>query len=267
MSVPGVGVGRAPEHVTADATTADAMTALTDNETVVKTDEEPDDLENARISGVNDGNPYGMESNLESGGSFQTNACGHMNWPNTVDPPENGQRNSTPKRGSLVSRKGSVTTYNQGGFSRRQSTISQVSSEARAEATSWAQMTPLLAATFGPLAVLLGIPTLTQPWRGEVLDPPLNANGTANFIKLPDPTFNLVLAGISLFCEVMGNALLVLRFSNFHTKVTTWVSYAFWMAKIVIGTSNYIQFGITHPQGGNIIYLQGFWVIIFDQVF
>ena len=132
---------------------------------------------------------------------------------------------------------------------------------ARAEAASWAQMCPLMAATLGPLAVLLGIPSLTQRWHGLLLDPPVLANGLSNYETLPDPTFNLALAGVSLFCEVMGNFLLVLRFSNFHTKVTTWLSYCFWIAKIVLGVINYIQFGITHPQTDEIIYLQGFWVV------
>jgi hypothetical protein len=132
---------------------------------------------------------------------------------------------------------------------------------ARTEAASWAQMTPLMAATLGPLSVLLGIPTLTQRWHGQVLDPPLLPDGVSNFVALPDPALNLVLAGASLLCEVMGNALLVLRFSNFHTKITTWVSYGFWIAKLVLGIANYIQFGLAHPEIGDIIYLEGFWVI------
>ena len=131
---------------------------------------------------------------------------------------------------------------------------------ARAEAASWAQMTPLMAATLGPLAVLLGIPTLTQPWRGRILDPPMLESGASNYVALSDPTLNLVLAGASLFCEVAGNGLLVLRFSNFHTKITTWVSYAFWIAKIALGVANYISFGIEFPQSTDIIYLEGFWV-------
>jgi hypothetical protein len=131
---------------------------------------------------------------------------------------------------------------------------------ARAEAASWAQMTPLLAATFGPLSVLLGIPTLTQRWHGVVLNPPLLPGGRENFIALPDPTLNLILAGFTLFCEVMGNLLLILRFSNFHTRITTWVSYMFWISKIIFGLANYIEFGIVHPQTDTIIYLQGFWV-------
>jgi hypothetical protein len=132
---------------------------------------------------------------------------------------------------------------------------------ARAEAASWAQMCPLMAATLGPLAVLLGIPGMTQHWHGLLLDPPVLANGLLNYETLPDPTINLAFAGICLFCEIMGNFLLVLRFSNFHTKVTTWLSYCFWIAKLVFGVINYIQFGITHPQTDDIIYLEGFWVV------
>ena len=130
----------------------------------------------------------------------------------------------------------------------------------REEASSWAQLSPLMAATLGPLAVLLGIPCLTQPWRGAVLDPPLLPNGWSNYEALPDPPLNLILAGITLFCEVMGNALLVLRFSDFHAQITTWLSYGFWILKIALGIANYILFGITNPQTDTIIYLEGYWV-------
>jgi hypothetical protein len=131
---------------------------------------------------------------------------------------------------------------------------------ARTEAASWAQMSPLMAATLGPLAVLLGIPSLTQRWRGQLLVSSGSDSGLSNYVSLPDPTLNLILAGICLFCEVAGNGMLILRFSNFHTKITTWVSYAFWIMKIVLGIANYIQFGIAHPQSEDIIYLEGFWV-------
>lgn len=205
---------------------------------------------------------------LESG-TFQPTSP-RLNWQNTFSPNEGKLKfgpvssiqriNSLPNGGSQINR-----PFGRGGAGRRSSNAgSHISSEAvelaRAEAASWAQMTPLIAATLGPLSVLLGIPTLTQRWHGRVLDPPTKTNGVSNFEELPDPTVNLVLAGISLFCEVMGNGLLILRFSNFHTKVTTWVSYAFWWAKILLGVINYIQFGIAHPETDDIIYLQGFWV-------
>jgi len=131
----------------------------------------------------------------------------------------------------------------------------------REAASSWAQLSPLMAATFGPLAVLLGIPCLTQRWHGTVLDPPLLPNGWSNFEALPDPPLNITLSGVTLFCEIMGNAFLILRFSDFHVKVTTWLSYAFWSLKIIVGLGNYIQFGIAHPQTDDIIYLEGYWVM------
>lgn len=58
---------------------------------------------------------------------------------------------------------------------------------APAEAASWAQQTPLIAATLGPLAGLLGIPSLTQPWYGQLLDQPVQPMGASNFTPLPDP--------------------------------------------------------------------------------
>ena len=131
---------------------------------------------------------------------------------------------------------------------------------ARAEAASWAQLTPLIAATLGPLAVLMGIPNVTQRWHGQLLDPPVLAMGASNFVTLPDPGVNLALAGVEVFCEIAGNFMLILRFSNFHTRITTWTSYGFWIAKLAVGIANYIQFGIAHPQTDFIIYLQGFWV-------
>jgi hypothetical protein len=137
---------------------------------------------------------------------------------------------------------------------------------ARAEAASWAQMTPLIAATLGPLAILLGIPSLTQPWSGELLDPPVLAMGASNFTPLPDPALNLGLAGLCIFCEVTGNAMLILRFSNFHTRLTTWLSYGFWIGKMCFGLANLIEYGVMHPQTNTIIYLQGFWVLAFEFV-
>ena len=131
---------------------------------------------------------------------------------------------------------------------------------ARAEASSWAQMTPLIAATLGPMAVLLGIPSLTQHWSGHVLNPPGLPDGTPNYTTLPDPSINLILAIITLGCEVLGNVLLIMRFSNFHARATTWGSYVFWIGKVFVGVVNCIQFGISNPEIGNVIYLQGFWV-------
>jgi hypothetical protein len=251
---------------------------VTDNEAEVKIDKEADDLENARNAKSDADDDETVSNNedekLESG-AFQPHAYPHLNWQGTSAPQEDRQTNSIHKpnnqpRKSLVANGISPTLpFGRGEAGRRSSQVEQVSSEAaeaaREEAASWAQMTPLLAATFGPLSVLLGIPTLTQRWHGLVLDPPVLPNGASNFVELPDPPFNLILAGVSLFCEVMGNGFLVLRFSNFHTKITTWVSYAFWMAKIILGIWNYVQFGIKHPETSNLIYLQGFWVTFHNQ--
>jgi hypothetical protein len=112
----------------------------------------------------------------------------------------------------------------------------------------------------GPLSVLLGIPALTQPWEGVVLNPPFLASGVSNFTALPYPVVNTILGAFTFSCEVLGNAFLILRFSNYHTKVTTWLSFGFWVAKMIFGLVNYIQFGVTHPETDDIIYLQGFWV-------
>ena len=131
---------------------------------------------------------------------------------------------------------------------------------ARTEAASWAQMTPLMAAIFGPLSILLGIPSLSQRWHGKLLDPPVLSNGFSNFASLPDPPLELVLSAVSLFIEILANTLLVLRFSNIHIRWTTWISYCFWIAKFAIDIANYIQFGISFPETEDIIYLEGFWV-------
>jgi hypothetical protein len=135
---------------------------------------------------------------------------------------------------------------------------SEAHAVARAEAASWAQMTPLIAATFGPFAVLLGIPSLTQRLHAQIVVNP--SDGSSTLVELPYPTINLALSAVVMFCEVLGNTFLVMRFSNFHTKLMTWMSYAFWLAKSLIGIANYIQFGIAHPETEDIVYLQGFWV-------
>ena len=131
---------------------------------------------------------------------------------------------------------------------------------ARAEAASWAQMTPLIAATLGPLAVLLGIPSLTQKLHAQIIVDP--SDGSVSQVELRYPPLNLALSIVVTVLEVLGNFFLVLRFSNYHSKLMTWLSYIFWVAKSLVGIANYIQFGIVHPEAVDIVYLQGFWVHI-----
>ena len=147
----------------------------------------------------------------------------------------------------------------------RQRQESEAREIVRREAASWAQMTPLMAAIFGPLSILLGIPSLTQRWHGRVLDPPVLAGGISNFDSMPDPVLELVLSGVSLLFEVLANTLLVLRFSNIHGKLMTWISYFLWISKLVLDMANYIQFGLRYPETGDIIYLQGFWVLLLSE--
>jgi hypothetical protein len=130
----------------------------------------------------------------------------------------------------------------------------------RTEAASWAQMTPLIAATLGPLSGLLAILSLTQPWQGLILDPPVLTNGISNYSALPYPMMNTILGAFPLVCEVLGNGFLMLRFSNYHTKLTTWLSFVFWVAKVIFAVINYTLFGVLHPETDETIYLQGFWV-------
>jgi hypothetical protein len=89
------------------------------------------------------------------------------------------------------------------------------------------------------------------------LDP---SDGSSTIVELPYPTLNLAISGVVMLCEVLGNLFLVMRFSNFHTKLMTWLSYIFWLSKSIIGIANYIQFGLAHPETEEIVYLQGFWV-------
>jgi hypothetical protein len=284
MSVPGV-ASKAAEQIQEDVVTDAQAERNADEEAhrLEEIGEESDEnLEAARdvkgqaedTNDENAGNGDNDEAGKLESGAFQPHAYPHINWPDSTDSPSPRKESATNGSDSLPNGKPNgkpapkqeFRTYGRGGAGRKAPNKGpQITSEAaelaRAEAASWAQMSPLMAATLGPLSVLLGIPTLTQRWHGLVLDPPLLPNGISNFQELPDPPLNLALAGASLLCEVLGNALLVLRFSNFHTKITTWVSYGFWIAKIILGVANYIQFGITHPETDDIIYLAGFWVI------
>lgn len=240
---------------------------ITDCEAEIAMAGEAQDPQDPQTSKCNTGNGKIIDEETHENGTFHPYANAHINWPEHTNLEFKTRSPAPSRKGSLAN--GGIGNDESHHFSlgaqvRRPSTTAPITSEAqelaRAEAASWAQMSPLMAATLGPLSVLLGIPTLTQRWHGKVLDPPVLSNGSSNFAELPDPALNLVLAGLSLFCEVMGNTLLILRFSNFHTKVTTWLSYFFWIAKIVFGVANYIEFGIIHPETDTIIYLQGFWV-------
>src|SRR5271156_3110031 len=73
---------------------------------------------------------------------------------------------------------------------------------ARAEAASWAQMTPLIAATLGPLAVLLGIPSLTQSLDGQIVVDP--SDGSVAVVDLPYPGINLALSIVTTVLEALG---------------------------------------------------------------
>ena len=275
MSVPGVGI-EAADEIAADA--------VTNQKVREKIEDDADQLDEARDdkeindNSDRDGSTSNDEADKLEAGEFVPHAMPRINWQETDDPNKDvkprSRSNSIHDRTRMQSiSDGDGTSqlqrpYGRGGAARRPSQTgpaitSEAAELARAEAASWAQMTPLMAATLGPLSVLLGIPTLTQRWHGYVLDPPVLPNGVSNFVELPDPPLNLVFAGVSLFCEVLGNGLLILRFSNFHTKITTWTSYAFWIAKIILGITNYILFGLAYPENGNIIYLQGFWVLDF----
>lgn len=122
---------------------------------------------------------------------------------------------------------------------------------------SWASIAPLMACILGPLSILLGIPALSQRWRGYVV-------GNEVIYTLPDPALNIILASMSLACEVFANALLMLRFSSIAVYITTAASLALWIAKVAICLGNYVQFIIVHPQPSNLsenwIYLEGFWI-------
>lgn len=264
MSIPSV-ASEAAEKVRDDV--------ISDEKAEINAEDEADQLEGARqekddVEDIQDaeGNQHSIDEvdKLESG-AFQPHAYPHIGF---VDYSHSADGKKSGRNGSIhkdANKRENVGPQGRGGLARRfsdsgPSMTSEAAELARAEAASWAQMTPLMAATLGPLSVMLGIPTLTQRWRGQLLSPPVLPTGGSNFVALPDPALNLVLAGVTLFCEVAGNGLLILRFANFHTKITTWVSYAFWWMKIIIGLANYIQFGINYPQTENIIYLQGFWV-------
>ena len=79
---------------------------------------------------------------------------------------------------------------------------SEAHAVARAEAASWAQMTPLIAATFGPLAVLLGIPSLTQRLHAQMIVNP--SDGSSTLIELPYPTINLAFCCCDVFVKFWG---------------------------------------------------------------
>lgn len=122
---------------------------------------------------------------------------------------------------------------------------------------SWASIAPLMACILGPLSILLGIPALSQRWRGYV-----DVNVVTE--TLPDPGLNIILASMSLACEVFANFILMLRFSSIAVPLTTSLSLALWVAKVAICLGNYVQFIVVHPQphdlDRNWIYLEGFWI-------
>ncbi|KAK0460167.1 uncharacterized protein EV420DRAFT_1673234 [Desarmillaria tabescens] len=69
---------------------------------------------------------------------------------------------------------------------------------------------PMIAGTFGPVANLMSICALVQPWR--VMIPP---GGTeANGERIPDPSWLLVLNSVSLACSLSANLFLSFNFAR-----------------------------------------------------
>lgn len=114
-----------------------------------------------------------------------------------------------------------------------------------------------MACILGPLSILLGIPALSQRWRGYVEDHIV-------IETIPDPGLNIILASISLACEVSANFILMLRFSSIAVPLTTSLSLALWIAKVAVCLGNYVHFVIVHPQPHDLpmnwVYLEGFWI-------
>ena len=140
---------------------------------------------------------------------------------------------------------------------------------------SWVHYTALVSAFLGPFAVLLSVPSLTQSckgfdiwltrsdWRGNYLEPKYLANGVQNFTPLPNEPLTVALASVAFVLAVVANFVLLLEFSNFHAKVTSYVSFACFLSTVSIALANIISFGLTYPQGGGVLYLEGFWVRVF----
>ncbi|KAL7273724.1 Potassium channel [Rhizina undulata] len=97
---------------------------------------------------------------------------------------------------------------------------------------------PLIAGTFGPLANLLSICALVEPWR-------VKSQSQGATIKypgqVPDPEWLLVINALSLFSAVVANLALLLNFAHRirytvaqPVTVTLWYLSAFLLAAIII---------------------------------
>ncbi|PWN51899.1 voltage-gated potassium channel [Violaceomyces palustris] len=123
---------------------------------------------------------------------------------------------------------------------------------------SWFLYTaPLGAALVAPLATLLDIPALTQPWY--------SFNGQ----NLPDPPTSLILSAVGLGCNVLANALLILRFHPRAARFWEWTtifSTIFWISKTAIAVANLTVFGILTRNGDGYAYNNGFWCAVVSVI-
>ncbi|CAK9784042.1 unnamed protein product [Cutaneotrichosporon oleaginosum] len=108
-----------------------------------------------------------------------------------------------------------------------------------ADFRNFARFAPLVSAILAPVSTLFDIPALTP---------------------VKDPKACLALSGIGLAFNVVGNVLLVLRFSSPHRRSKA-VSYSLycWVAKTIIAIVNIAYFGAWRNKNPDYTFDQAFW--------
>ncbi|BEJ16499.1 hypothetical protein CspHIS471_0511040 [Cutaneotrichosporon sp. HIS471] len=113
---------------------------------------------------------------------------------------------------------------------------------------NFARFAPLVSAILAPLSTLLDIPALTQHWF------------YINDFGVQDPPACVALSAVGLAFNVVGNILLVLRFSSpYRNSKAVSRSLYCWIAKTIIAIINIGYFGALGKKNPHFTFDEGYW--------
>ncbi|KAJ6071539.1 hypothetical protein N7499_009553 [Penicillium canescens] len=120
---------------------------------------------------------------------------------------------------------------------------------------------PLIAAATGPLANVMSIVALIQPWRNDIISKTLGRAGNYLEEGYPDPPWAIALNAVSLFCGVVGNIFLLFNFTQVIRYIVALpVTIILWfIATGILGGITAAMSVYAPPVGPDQVYSQGFW--------
>ncbi|KIY45073.1 voltage-gated potassium channel, partial [Fistulina hepatica ATCC 64428] len=121
------------------------------------------------------------------------------------------------------------------------------------------RLIPIISGIVIPFSILLEIPGLTEKWYIRTVD---------NVIVETKPNPPILVFGItvSLICALIANISLILRFMEWHIKMSTINCIVFLSIHDVINMLCLVLFGVAHRANDGFTYGQPYWMIVCSTV-